>query len=88
MQSSQTIIPRETVYSHIRVHVDPRWYIELKEKGLTSNSNLESLPGIMELVALKKFPIHQQRMKVFKSEQKGDTKSFLREIIEIIKLAD
>ena len=27
-------------------------------------------------------------MKVFKSEQKGDTKSFLREIIENIRLAE
>ena len=42
----------------------------------------------MELIALEKFPIHQRRMKVFKSEQKGKTKSFLREIIENIKLAD
>ena len=42
----------------------------------------------MELVALEMFPIHQRRMKVFRSEQKGDTKSFLREIVENIKLAD
>ena len=34
------------------------------------------------------FPIHQRRMKVFKSEQKSDTKSFLREIIENIRLAE
>ena len=33
MQSSQTIIPKEAVYTNIRVHVDPWWYIELKEKG-------------------------------------------------------
>ena len=42
----------------------------------------------MELVGLEIFPIYQHRMKVFRSEQKGDTKSFLREIIENIKLAD
>ena len=67
MQSSQTIIPQGAVYTNIRVHVDPWWYIELKEKGLTSNSTLESLPEIMDLVALEKFPIHQRGMKVFKS---------------------
>ena len=74
MQSSQSAIPLGAVDTNIRVHVDPWWYIELKEKGLNNNSKLESLPGIMELVALEKFPIHQRRMKVFKSEQKGDTK--------------
>ena len=74
MKSAQTIIPREAVFSHLRVHMDPWWYIELKQKGLDSNTSLESLPQIMDLVAREKFPIHQRRMKVFKSEQKGDTK--------------
>merc|ERR1712105_440790 len=34
------------------------------------------------------FPIHSRRMRVFRTEQKGDSMSFLREIIENIKLAD
>ena len=56
MKSAQTIIPREAVFSHLRVHVDPWWYIELKEKGLDSNTSLESLPQIMDLVAREKSP--------------------------------
>ena len=42
----------------------------------------------MDLVRLEIFPIHQRRMKVFRTEQKSDTKTFLREIMENIKLAD
>ena len=42
----------------------------------------------MDIVSFDKFPIHNSRMRVFKSEQRGDTLSFLREIIENIRLAE
>merc|ERR1712030_217651 len=42
----------------------------------------------MDMVLFDKFPIHNRHMRVFKSEQKGDTLSFLREIIENIRLAE
>ena len=68
--------------------MDPWWYVELKHKGLDINTDLISFPKIMDIVSREKFPIHNRRMRVFKSEQKGDTMSFLREIIENIRLAD
>ena len=55
---------------------------------LISNSTLVDIPQIMDLVALEIFPIHQRRMKVFRSEQKSDTKTFFRGIMESMKLAD
>ena len=42
----------------------------------------------MDNAARVHFPIHARRMKVFSSSQKGDTMSFLREIMESIKMAD
>ena len=36
MKSSQSSIPAGAVDTNIRVHLDPWWYIELKEKGLKS----------------------------------------------------
>ena len=42
----------------------------------------------MDIASREHFPIHSRRMRVFRAEQKGDSMSFLREIIENIKLAD
>ena len=88
MNSSQSPIPEGSVDTNIRVHLDPSWYVELQEKGLKVNTTLAELPIIMDKVAQEIFPIHQRRMKVFKSEQKSDAKTFLREIIESIKMAE
>ena len=88
MNSSGTAIPAEAVFSHLRVHMDPFWYTELIHRGLNIKTELVNFPKLMDYTAIDKFPIHNRRMKVFKSEQKGDTLSFLREIIENIRLAD
>ena len=78
MNSSGTAIPSEAVFSHLRVHMDPFWYTELIHKGLNIKTELAMFPRLMDLVSFDKFPIHNRRMRVFKSEQKGDTLSFLR----------
>ena len=88
MNSSGTAIPSEAVFSHLRVHMDPFWYTELIHKGLDIKTELITFPRLMDMVSFDKFPIHNRRMRVFKSEQKGDTLSFLREIIENIRLAE
>ena len=88
MGSAGTAIPGDAVFSHSRVHMDPYWYTELKQRGLNIKTELVNFPKIMDYTAIDKFPIHNRRLKVFKSEQKGDTISFLREIIENIRLAD
>merc|ERR1712236_62392 len=43
---------------------------------------------IMDIATREHFPIHSRRMKVFSSSQKGDSMSFLRQIVESIRLAD
>ena len=88
MNSSQSPIPEGSVDTNIRVHLDPSWYVELQEKGLKVTTILADIPLIMDKVAQEIFPIHQRRMKVLKSEQKSDAKTFLREIIENIKMAE
>ena len=85
MNSAGSPIP---IYFHLRVYMDPWWYAELGHKGLDINTDLLNFPKIMDIVSREQFPIHSRRMRVFKSEQKGDTMSFLREIIENIRLAD
>merc|ERR1711888_310091 len=62
--------------------MDPYWHTELNQRGLNTD-----FPKIIDLTT-EKFPIHNRRLKVFKSEQKADTILFLREIIENIRLAD
>ena len=76
MKSSQSPIPEGSVDTNIRVHLDPWWYVELQEKGLKGTTILADIPLIMDKVALEIFPIHQRRMKVFRSEQKNDEKIF------------
>ena len=88
MNSSQSPIPDGSVDQNIRVNLDPSWYVELQEKGLKVNTTLAELPIIMDKVAQEIFPIHQRRMKVFECKQKSDSKTFLREIIESIKMAE
>ena len=88
MNSSGTPIPREAVCSHLRVHVDAWWLHNLEWRGLTIHSDISQFAKIMDIAARIQFPIHARRMKVFSSSQKGDTMSFLREIVESIKMAD
>ena len=42
----------------------------------------------MDKEAQEIFPIHQRRMKVFDCKQKSNSKTYLREIIESIKMAE
>ena len=42
----------------------------------------------MEEVALIKFPLHQRRMVIFAAKPNGDSISYLRELIEHIRVAD
>ena len=51
-------------------------------------TDLSKIPKIMDIASREHFTIHSWRMRVFRTEQKGDSMSFLREIIENIKLAD
>ena len=73
MNSAGTAIPNDAVFSHLRVHMDPFWYTELIHKGLDIKTELVNFPRIMDIVSFEKFPIHNRRMRVFKSEQRGDT---------------
>ena len=88
MNSSQSPLPEGSVDQNIRVNLDPSWYVELQEKGLKVNTTLAQLPVIMDKVAQEIFPIHQRRMEVFDCKQKSDSKTYLREIIEKIKMAE
>ena len=88
MNSAGTPIPREAVYSHLRVYVDPWWLVDLGWRGLDIHSDISQFSKVMDNTARVHFPIHARRMKVFSSSQKGDTMSFLREIVESIKMAD
>ena len=88
MNSAGTAIPGDAVFSHSRVHMDPYRYTDLKQRGLNIKTEITDFPKIIDFTATEKFPIHNRRLKVFKSEQKADTISFLREIIENIRLAD
>ena len=87
MQSSAPI-PRDAVFSHLRVQVDAWWLHYIEYVGLTLNSDISHFIKIMDTAARKKFPVHGRRMKCFTHTQKGDTMSHLREIVESIKLAE
>merc|ERR1712055_922023 len=72
----------------LRVYVDPWWLGDLGWRGLDIKSDISQFSKVMDNTARVHFPIHARRMKVFSSSQKGDTMSFLREIVESIKMAD
>merc|ERR1712236_109224 len=86
--SSGTTIPRDAVFSHLRVHVDAWWLHYIEYVGLTINSDISHFLKMMDTVARDKFPMHARRMKVFSHVQKGDTMTHFRQIIESIKLAE
>merc|ERR1711895_422995 len=88
MKSSGTTIPRDAVFSHLRVQVDSWWQHYIEHVGLTLNSDISHFIKIMDTTATNKFPIHARRMKCFTHVHKGDTMSHLREIVESIKLAE
>ena len=60
MNSAGTAVPSDAVFSHLRVHMDPWWYVELKHKGLDINTDLISFPKIMDIVSHENFPIHNR----------------------------
>ena len=81
-------MPAEAIYSNLRVHMDPYWFTELIGAGLKIQTELTSFPRLMDEVSLVKFPLHNRRMTVFRAKQTGDALSYLREIIENIRVAD
>ena len=81
-------MPEEAIFSNLRVHMDPYWFTELIGKGLHIKTTLTEFPRLMDEVSLIKFPLHNRRMTVFRAKQTGDALSFLREIIENIRVAD
>merc|ERR1711984_70750 len=76
MNSAGTPIPREAVYSHLRVYVDPWWLVDLGWRGLEIKSDISQFSKVMDNTARVHFPIHALRMNIFSSTQKGDTMSF------------
>merc|ERR1712030_49013 len=72
MQSSGTTIPRDAVFSHLRVQVDAWWQHYIEYVGLTINSDISHFIKIMDTAARNKFPIHARRMKVFSHVHKGE----------------
>ena len=87
MQSS-TPIPKDAIFSHLRVAVDAWWVHYIEQVGLTTNSDVAHFIKIMDLAGRKKFPVHGRRMRCFTHVQKSDTTSHMREIVESIKLAE
>ena len=77
----------EAIYSNLRVHMDLYWFTELIGKGLNIKTELQSFHRLMDEVSLVKFPLHNRRMAVFRARQTGDALSYLREIIENIRMA-
>merc|ERR1712215_421578 len=88
MQSSGTTIPRDAVFSHLRVQVDAWWQHYIEYVGLTINSDISHFIKIMDTAARNKFPMHARRMKCFTHVHKGDTWAHLRQLVESIKLAE
>ena len=68
--------------------MDSSWFTELKDKGFLRQSNLTSFLKQMEEVSLIKFPFHQRRMVIFAAKPNGDSLTFLRELVEHIRVAD
>merc|ERR1712208_7254 len=64
------------------------WLVDLGWRGLEIKSDISQFSKVMDNTAREHFKIHSWRMKVFSSSQKGDSVSFLREIVENIKMAD
>ena len=63
MKSSGTTIPRDAVFSHLRVQVDAWWQHYIEHVGLTLNSDISHFIKIMDTAARNKFPVHGRRMK-------------------------
>ena len=62
--------------------------MELEEKGLDNNTTIDELTILMKKVAIAKFPIHTRRIEVFECKQKSDSKAYLRELTERVRMAD
>ena len=88
MGSSGSTVPAEALWGQLKVNMDSYWFTELKDKGFLRQSDLTSFQTLMDEVALIKFPIHQRRMVIFSAKQTGDPLSYLRELIEHIRVAD
>merc|ERR1712236_56482 len=88
IKSSTFPLPEGAINDNIRVNMDPSWYVELEEKGLDNNTMIEELTTLMKKVAIAKFPIHPRRIEVFECKQKSDSKAYLRELTERVRMAD
>merc|ERR1712215_611434 len=81
-------LPEGAINDNIRVCMDSSWYVELEEKGIKNNTTIGELTTLLQKVAMAKFPIHQRRVDVFECKQKTDSKAFLRELTERVRMAD
>merc|ERR1712236_6814 len=88
IKSSPFDLPEGAINDNIRVCMDPSWYVELEERGLDNNTTIGELTTLMQMVAMAKFPIHQRRVDVFECKQKTDSKAFLRELTERVRMVD
>ena len=69
MNSSGTPIPRDAVFSHLRVHVDAWWQHNLEWRGMKIHSDISHFAKVMDITARIQFPIHARRMKVFSTQK-------------------
>merc|ERR1712215_617310 len=88
IKSSPFELPDGAINDNIRVCMDSSWYVELEEKGIKNNTTIEEITTLLQRVAMAKFPIHQRRVDVFECKQKTDSKAFLRELTERVRMAD
>ena len=51
MNSSGTPIPREAIYSHLRVYIDPWLHTDLGYKGLDIHTDIFQFPKIMDIAS-------------------------------------
>ena len=88
IKSSSLPLPEGAINENLRVNMDPHWYVELQEKGLNDNTTLDGLTTVMSKVAQAMFPIHQRRIEVLECKQKSDSKTYLRELIDKVRMAE
>ena len=85
IKSSSLPLPEGAINESLRVNMDPHW---IQEKGLDNNTTIEGLTTLMNKVAQAMFPIHQRRIELFECKQKSDSKAYLRELTDRVRMAE